>query len=212
MTKMSPEPPQRSFQDALSAAQAGDQEAINDLFTWFYPRVRQIVHKSLATDLRQGRGWLAARFSTGDVVQEVFWSVLGNLKSFGGDTEHAFVGYLSMVVRNRIIDAVRHHQAEMRDGRRGAPELHESQHSSPVATPLDEALLTEDAERYQEALQGFPEREQLLLRARFEESATFEELAEQLGYSHEASARRAFYGAMAKLTVSLKRGARGGDQ
>lgn len=211
MCKMSPEPPQRSFQDALSAAQAGDQEAINDLFTWFYPRVRQIVHKSLATDLRDGRGWLSARFSTGDVVQEVFWSVLGNLKSFGGDTEGAFIGYLSMVVRNRIIDAVRYHQAGMRDGRLAAPEPHEGQHSSTAATPLDAALLSEDAERYQAALRELSERTQLLLRARFEDSATFEELAEQLGYSHEASARRAFYSAMAKLTVSLKRDQDMGD-
>lgn len=201
---MEPDDPKSPFLGALVLAQGGDQDAINDLFTMFYPRVRQIVHKSLATDLRRGRSWLTMRFSTGDVVQEVFWSVLRNLKDFGGNTEQAFIGYLAMVVRNRIIDAIRHHEAEMRDGRRGAEGLEAELHEQPGASPLDQAVSAESAERYRAALAEFPDREQLLLRARFEETATFEELAEQLGYSSEAAARRAFYGATARLSLILK--------
>ncbi|MEM8712696.1 MAG: sigma-70 family RNA polymerase sigma factor [Planctomycetota bacterium] len=196
--------PDWSFEESLAAAQAGDQQAMNDLFGAFYPRVRQIVHRSLATDLRQGRGWLASRFSTGDVVQEVFWSVLGDLKAFGGKSERAFVGFLAMVIRNRIIDAIRYHEAERRDGRRRGENLDEALHSSEEATPLEAVVSLEQSERYQEALAEFPEREQLLLRARLEDTATFEELAVQLGYSHESSARRAYYAAMARLTIRLR--------
>lgn len=208
---MSTPSPNRTFQETLAVARAGDKEAINELFASFYPQVHRAVHMSLATDLRQGRDWLASRFSTGDVVQEIFCSVLGNLNSFGGSTEQAFTGYLSMVIRNRIIDAVRYHEAERRDGRRTGHELKPELHPSINVAPIDEALTNENAELYQSALLALDERERLLVRARFEDTATFQELSERLGYANEAAARRAFHGTVAKLSTRLK-GENGGGE
>lgn len=201
---MDAELPDETFQATLIAAKAGDTVAMNELFELFYPRVRSQVHKSLALDLRNNRPWLTARFSTGDVVQEVFRSVLGDLNAFGGTTEYAFAGYLTMVVRNRIIDAIRFHEAARRDGRRGAASVPEHDHPSDAAGPASEAASAEQVDRFHEVLATFPEREQLLLRARFEESATFAELTEQLGYSSESTARRAYFAAQAKLAVQLR--------
>ncbi|QDV09589.1 RNA polymerase sigma factor [Planctomycetes bacterium Poly30] len=201
---MDAEEPDRNFAATLVAAKAGDSSAVNELFQLFYPRVKSLVHKSLALDLRNSRPWLTARFSTGDVVQEVFRSVLGDLSSFGGTTEKAFTGYLTMVVRNRIIDAIRFHEADRRDGRRGAAPLPEDEHPSDAAGPVSEVANAEEIDRFHEALAGFPEREQLLLRARFEETASFAELTEQLGYPSESTARRAYFAAQAKLAVQLR--------
>lgn len=205
LTILKPTDPKSStFEATLTAAKGGDQDSINALFAQFYQQVRRMVHHSLATDLRRSRPWLAAKFSTGDVVQEVFRSVLDDLESFGGHTERAFAGYLTMVVRNRIIDAIRFHEAERRDGRRSVAPVHDDVHVSGEANPTDEAAGLEALERFHAALAEFPERERLLLRARFEGTASFAELADQLGFSSVYSVRRAFFAAQATLSVRLR--------
>lgn len=192
------------FRASLAAARAGEGWALDALAKRFYPTVERIVHHRLATDLRSSRPWLTARFSTGDVVQEVFQGVLRDLGAFAGDTEEAFVGYLAMVVRNRIIDAVRFHEADRRDGRRSTSTPDDLDFEAAVEDPARAVATREEVARLFEALQHFAPREQLLLRARIEGVASFSELAAQLGYGSESAARRAFYGAQARLTLLLK--------
>ncbi|HTF87407.1 MAG TPA: sigma-70 family RNA polymerase sigma factor [Planctomycetota bacterium] len=192
------------FVAALEAARRGDAEALEILTERFYPTVQRLVHHRLEQDLRRSRPWLTSRFSTGDVVQDVFIGVLRDLDAFAGDNEGAFVGYLAMVVRNRIIDAVRFHEAECRDGRRLGALDNLVDLAGPTSDPASEAASAEQMERVRLALKGFEPREQLLLRARLENLATFSELADQLGFSTESGARRAFYAAQARLALALK--------
>lgn len=205
-----PEHEGQPFAATLELAQRGDREAMDALVKQFLPQVRNLVHHSLATDLRNNRPWLTARFSTGDVVQEVFHGVLSDIHAFAGRTERAFAGYLSMVVRNRIIDAIRFHEAERRDGRLGVQSADYDEHSSREGEPSDAASDREEMERLYESLATLPEREQLLLRARFEETASFPELCENLGYSSVSATRRAYFSAHARLAVAL-RGEPGSD-
>lgn len=191
------------FLELISEARAGSAEALNTLFEAFYPVVQRMVHKSLARDMRGSRPWLAARFSTGDVVQEVFRSVLADLGSFAGTNEGAFVGYLSMVVRNRLVDAIRFHEAERRDGRRTDSATGTWGPSRSLENPAQEASTAEELARMHHALAQFPEREGLLLRARFEGVESFKNLGEQLGYGSETATRRAFYAARARLAILL---------
>ncbi|MCP3915942.1 MAG: sigma-70 family RNA polymerase sigma factor [bacterium] len=195
--------PARTFGQTLQAARAGDGAALAELTERFYPTVQRLVHARLGRDLRSTRPWLAARFSTGDVVQDVFHGVLRDLDAFGGDSERAFVGYLSMVVRNRIIDAVRFHESERRDGRRGGRAQDPLDAPATLADPAAEVASREQHERVRVALAALTPRDQLLLRGRVEELATFAELAEQLGYEDESGARRAFYAAQARLALAL---------
>ncbi|MEM1452176.1 MAG: sigma-70 family RNA polymerase sigma factor [Planctomycetota bacterium] len=192
-----------AFARRLERARNGDAEAVDELFRDHYEEVRRTVHRNLERDLRAHHPWLGARFSTGDIVQEVFRSVLGELSSFEGRTERAFVGYLSMVVRNRLIDALRFHQADRRDGRRlqhGVEQRGLSDRAEPAA---DAAEWSESWLRVTKALATLPEREQLLLRARLEQNTSFRELADQLGYSSRFAARRAFYAAQARLLMVM---------
>jgi RNA polymerase sigma factor (sigma-70 family) len=193
----------RSFLELISHAKGADPEALDALFDRFYPLVRRMVHESLARDLRAGRPWLAARFSTGDVVQEVFRSVLKDISAFAGRTEESFAGYLAMVVRNRLIDSVRFHEAERRDGRRGATATSARGLESGSDDPAALAAVSDELARLHAALAQFEERERLLLRARFEGVESFQNLAEQLGYGSESAARRAFYAAQARLAILL---------
>lgn len=191
------------FLRTLDRARAGDGEALGWIVERFLPQVRSRVHGSLEFDLRNSRPWLLARFSTGDIVQEVFHGVLSELGSFRGRSERAFAGYLAMVVRNRIIDAVRFHEAERRDGRRGSPLAEVADHKSATADPAGEVASAEEHAKLNAALAKLPERERLLLRARFEESASFRELCDRLGYSSVSATRRAYFAAQAELALEV---------
>ncbi len=194
----------RPFTSARDRARSGEKEALDELVRRFYPAVEALVHHRLATDLRQGRPWLHARFSTGDVVQTVFQSVLLDVGAFQGKTEESFVGYLAAVVHNRIIDALRFHEAAQRDGRRGSQMPTGFDSAGTEVDPADSAMSAEGLVRLHTALACFGPREQHLLRARIDGVASFLELAEQLGYGSESAARRAFFDAQARLVVLLK--------
>ena len=192
-----------AFAQLLASARRGEQHSIDELFRRFYGRVEQFVHVALARDLRAKRPWISARFSTGDVVQEVFRSVLTDLDGFRGRNGEAFFGYLSTVVRNRLLDLLRFHEADRRDGRR-TQEADDDQ-ISPDRGPATDALAAERRAIFADVLRGFGEREQALLRGRIQHDRGFRELTAELGFSSMSAAQRAFYSAQAQLVLRLKR-------
>ncbi len=198
--------PAPEFLATLAAARGGDRVAIDFLVERYYPRVQETVHRDLSRDLRCSRPWLTARFSTGDVVQDVFRSLLSDLSNFQGQTESAFCGYLAMIIRNRLLDAIRFHEAAQRDGRESSALEGRPEPSTEGSGPATMAGDSEAADRLEQALNSLPEKERLLLRARIEQSTQFVVLAERLGYSSKWAARRAFYAAQSKVLVFLGRG------
>ncbi len=190
------------FLQQVAAAREGHESALNALFDRFYPMVRDMVHRALAADLRLKRPWIAPMFSTGDVVQEVFMSVLRDLESFAGTSEGAFVNYLASVTKNRLIDAVRFHEAVRRDCRR-VGSVHDLELPQRERDPADHAVTAEEVARFCSVLTSFPTRERLLLRERIERNTTYAELAEELAYPSADSARKAFYAAQARLLMRL---------
>ncbi|MFK7739664.1 MAG: RNA polymerase sigma factor [Planctomycetota bacterium] len=195
--------PDMDFEDVLAAARRGESSALDELFRRYYSRVEQFVHVALARDFRPKRPWISARFSTGDVVQEVFRSVLSDLQGFRGSDGEAFFGYLSTVVRNRLMDLLRFHEAAKRDGWR--TERHATSDVSHAAGPETDAVAAERRALFAEVLRTFPDRERRLLRGRIIDKAEFKELASHLGYSSLTSTRRAFYEAHAQLVLRLRR-------
>lgn len=195
-----------AFIATLERARAGEQSALDEITARFYGRVEETVHQRLTVDLRVGRPWLASRFSTGDIVHDVFDSVIRDLDSFFGRTEDAFCGYLAMVVRNRIIDSIRYHEAACRDGRRALSFKEEIDvlNDDTIADPAEFAARVEALQMLEQSLAELDERERLLVRARFEGVASFVELADQLGYGSESTARRAYFDAQAQLALRLK--------
>ncbi|MFT7670440.1 MAG: RNA polymerase sigma factor (sigma-70 family) [Planctomycetota bacterium] len=195
--------PSSEFAVTLAAARQGDKAAIEFLVERYYLRVQKTVHEDLSRDLRRSRPWLTSRFSTGDVVHEVFRSLLNDLSRFEGKTEIAFCGYLAMIIRNRLLDAIRFHEAAQRDGRRSAAWSILRDFDTSDCGPVDNAAIAESAATLQKVLESLPEKERLLLRARIEQGTQFVVLAERLGYPSKWAARRAFYAVQSKVLILM---------
>jgi len=192
------------FQSALAAARNGDARALDSLFDRFYPQVKRMVHRSLTADLRDKRPWLVSAFSTGDVVQEVFRHVVRDFDSFAGTSEAAFVSYLATLIKNRLVDAIRFHEAVRRDRRRLRPAVDGRDVESGTRQPAERLAAVEDLERFCGVLLSFPTRERTLLRTRLETGGTFAELADSCGYPSADAARKAFYTAQSRLLLRLR--------
>jgi len=196
------------LQELVDAVARGDEAAQRELIERFYPRVQKIVHHQLEQDFRKRHRWILPLFSTRDIVQEVFSDVLLGLRDCEFETEEALVAYLSTMVRNRLLDAVRFHEAGKRDSRRSESEpergIDAVAADTSAATPALAAALAEQASTLQEVLDTFPERHRALLRLRMIDEETFPAIAEQLGYASPETARQSFLDVQAKLLVRLR--------
>lgn len=193
---------------AIAAAAAGDRAAQDEVVARCYPHVQRLVHRDLDRDFRRNHGWILPLFSTHDVVHEVLVAVVADLRDTSFDGPAKFHAYLGTLVRHRLLDAVRHHEAARRDRRRQAAEptagLAAVAPDGREATPTLAASLGERAEIVRAALQELPERQRRVLELRLLEEATFPAIATALGYASEETARQAFRDAQARLLVKLR--------
>ena len=150
-------------------------------------------------------------------MQEVFLSVVDHqLEGFVGTSEEDFVQYLNAIIKHRLIDAVRYHEASRRDARRqlDQPTTEERPSVQPAAedaTPSLAASLGEQLSAYEGVLASLSEKERQLVRRRMEEEEPFADIAEALDIGSADAARQAFRSAKARLLVRLRaRGLGGG--
>lgn len=196
------------LQELVTGAAQGQPEAQNELITRFYPRVQSIVHRQLEQDFRKRHRWILPLFSTRDIVQEVFAGVIQRLEDCDFPDEDALVAYLSTMVRNRLLDAVRFHEAGRRDSRRRESEpergIDSIKADTSGETPELAAALAEQAELVRTVLDEFSERHRELLKLRLSEDQSYPAIAEQLGYASAETARQSFLDAQARLLVKLR--------
>jgi RNA polymerase sigma factor (sigma-70 family) len=210
---MAATPPLR---DLVSRAIAGDDPAREEILRTFLPRVRDTVHRQLELDFRRKHPWILPMFSTGDIVQEVLAGVVRDLEHIEAEDEEAFSRYLSTLVRNRLLDAVRHCEAARRDRRRHVQQDTQGGPPEPnrpaTPAPPHAAMLGEQVHIFQEVLETFSQRHRDLLLMRLRDQEPFEAIAQQLGYASRRSARMAFVDAQSKLLLKLRaRGLRGSE-
>lgn len=186
----------------------GDAAARAELVQRFYPRVQTAVHRQLQGDFRQRHRWILPLFSTRDVVQDVFAQVVDGLDGCDFPDEDAFLGYLSTMVRNRLLDAVRFHEAKKRDARRDArdtdAEVTVDRPDERQVVPALAAQLAEQAAVLRAVLEELPERQRALVTMRIVDEETFPTIASRLGYASAETARQAFVEAQARLLVKLR--------
>jgi RNA polymerase sigma factor (sigma-70 family) len=191
------------FAAVLRRAQAGDRGALEVLLERFYPRVQRAVHRRLERDFRAHHRWIAPLFSTGDVVQEVFLGIVRSLHQLAGSDEDSFVRYLTCAVRNRLVDAIRHHGAAVRDARRDRepPAEDPPDRSNPV---LALAVAERDA-LYRAIVGTLAIRQQRLIELRWEDGLDFARIARILAFPTADAARKAHAKARALLLARLQR-------
>ncbi len=195
------------LQAAIVAAAAGDAPAQERVVALCYDDVKQIVHRDLQGDFRQRHRWIMPLFSTHDVVHEVLIAVVRDLADTQFEGSGKFFAYLGTLVRHRLLDAVRFHEAARRDGRKLQAEPTQGLAvvgDNREATPTLAASLGERAGLVRDALAELAERPRRLLELRLLEDATFPQIREALGYASDETARQAFHDAQARLLVKLR--------
>ncbi|MGB3965838.1 MAG: ECF-type sigma factor, partial [Planctomycetota bacterium] len=110
------------LQAAIAAAATGDAVAQERVVAACHADVARLVHRDLERDFRQKHRWMLPLFSTHDVVQEVLIAVVRDLADTQFAGKEPFFAYLGTLVRHRLLDAVRCHEAARRDGRRQVAE------------------------------------------------------------------------------------------
>ncbi|MEZ6037956.1 MAG: sigma-70 family RNA polymerase sigma factor [Planctomycetota bacterium] len=192
----------------IVAAAGGDATAQTAVVGACYEHVRRLVHRDLEQDFRKRHKWILPLFSTHDVVHEVLTAVVKDLTDTSFDGPERFFAYLGTLVRHRLLDAVRFHEAARRDGRKQVAEptagIGQVAANAREQTPTMAASLGERAGLVRDALQELPERQRRLLELRLLEDATFPQIRDALGYSSDETARQAFHDAQARLLVKLR--------
>jgi RNA polymerase sigma-70 factor (ECF subfamily) len=183
-----PGDPERSV-DLLQMAQAGDEQACNDLLARYLPRLERWASRRLPLGVR-------TMLDTGDIVQEAVIGALRHLDRIEVRSEKTFEHYLRRAIRNRIIDAYRR-------PRRMRQEVDEA---LPAAGPsaLDEVIGHEALERYESALEELSEGDCQLIVMHAELGMDAGQIAEELGKTSSA-ARMALGRALKRLAVAMQR-------
>lgn len=156
--------------ELIRRAQAGDQEALQELVLAVLPTVTALV--------RGGAPWVD---SVEDAVQEVVLRVLVHLRSLRDPGK--FGRYVNQVTRNYLRDLLRR--------RRSAVPLTESV-EAPGSDPFTEAAHREEAAQVHRAIAQLSELDRQVVLLRHWAGARYEEIAEVLGLSVSAVQSRLF--------------------
>src|SRR5437667_9982205 len=97
--------------DLLQRARAGDQAALNEIFT----RHRERLHRMV--EIRLDRR-LQARIDASDVIQDAYLDVVARLEEYLREPRFPLFLWLRLVVGERLMKLHRHHLGtQMRDAR-----------------------------------------------------------------------------------------------
>jgi RNA polymerase sigma-70 factor (ECF subfamily) len=194
MKNEDPEPSVESSVDLIERARAGDASALDTLMARHLPRLRRWASGRLPR-------WARDVADTQDLVQDTLLRTFKRIDTFESRGEGALQAYLRQGVLNRIRDEYR------RAGRRPAPVELDSQAADPAASPLEEAIGRQAAERYEAALRRLRPGDREAIIARIEMGFTHEELASVLNKPSANAARMALERALLRLAVEMGRDA-----
>lgn len=197
--------------ELVRRSQAGEQEALDELFTRYYDRVHRIVHVRLGAKIR-------LRAESIDIVQEVFAEALLDLDRFEMREPASLIRWLAKIAEHRISTAAKRVNAQKQDPRRETPLLAPASEGGagfdPAAesTQPPERLLRDERERLvDDCVAELPSdwREVLILRDY--EGGSWAYVAEQLGRS-EGAAQMLHKRARESLREALVRRGLGGPR
>ena len=174
----------------LLKAQAGDNDALNQLLTRYLPRLQRWARGKLPWGLR-------TMLDTGDLVQDAVVNALPHLDKLEIRTERALFYYLQRAVKNHVIDLQK--RARRRPARAEMPECF------PAAgiSPQEAAIGAEELERYERALASMKNDDRQAIVLRVDRGLAYEEIATQLGKPSADAARMAVTRAIVRLAARM---------
>lgn len=174
----------------LTRAQAGDAQALDDLFARYLPNLRKWASGRLPR-------WARDVADTPDLVQEVLLETFKRIEGFEHRGEGALRAYLRQAVMNRIRDELR------RAGRHPKRVEFDERLPDRGLSPLEAAVGIQAIEQYEAALQRLSEGDRELVIARVEMGMTYAELAAATGKPSPNAARMAVSRALLRLAEDL---------
>lgn len=177
----------------VGRAQAGDAEALNDLFSRHVPLLSRWARGRLPA-------WARDVADTHDLVQETVLQTFKNMRGFEPRGKGALRAYLQQALLNRIRNEIR------RVSRRPSIGALDEQAASDESSPLQLAIRHQQHERYEAALSRLKDSERELIVARLELGMTYQEMAEALGKPSWNAARMAVVRALIHLASEVKSG------
>lgn len=182
--------------ELVQRARAGDEAALNALFSRYEARLRRWAHRRLPP---QARG--AA--DTQDLVQMALLRVFNRLEHFEPRHAGAFRDYVWTTLWNCIRDLARQHK------RRGPSEpLSDSAHVTDAPSPLEHAIGAEMLDAYEAAMERLDPDEREALIMRVELGLSHAEVAEALGKPSAAAAHMTVSRALVRLAKEMANGKR----
>lgn len=175
--------------DLIARAQAGDEDALNDLCAYHLPRLQKWAHNRLPP-------WARGSLDTDDLVQDTFAHVMRRLRFFEPRHEGAFEGYLRQALLNRVRDQLRWVQ------RRPTQTL-EIDYPANGPSPMEQAIGGEAHERYRIALQRLRPAARNAIIARVELGLAYKDVARRLRKPTIAAAHVAVSRALVQLAKEM---------
>jgi RNA polymerase sigma factor (sigma-70 family) len=176
--------------ELLTRVRAGDLSARDRLIARCLPSLRRWARGRLPVFARD-------MLDTDDLVQETVVAALGHVNRFEARREGALQAYLRQALANRIKDVIRYRSRRPRQ-----TELPESA-AAEGASPLEEAIGRENAERYEAAMLRLRDVDREAIVARIELRYSYEELAVALGKPSADAARMAVTRAVYRLAHEI---------
>jgi RNA polymerase sigma-70 factor (ECF subfamily) len=178
--------------DLLARAQAGDEQALNQLFERHIPVLKRWASGRLPR-------WARQIADTSDLIQETVIATLRNLPDFQPRGEGDLQAYLRSALINRVRNEIRRALV------RPVPGELDSQLAHDGTSPLEAAIGGQTLERYETALARLSEEDREAIVTRVEFGMTFAEVAEVLGKPSADAARMAVVRALLKLEKGMER-------
>lgn len=182
----------------LRAARDGSPEALGQLYERCAGRLLAIIRLRMGRDLR-------ARLESRDILQNTLLKSFQRLDQFEGGDLASLMAWLARIAENEIRDQADFQHRQRRDVA-AAVSIDDSQAPALVArvrSALSQAILSEDGERLEQALESIEAdyREVIVLR-KFEELG-FREIGARMGRSEDAC-RMLLARALTALTLTMR--------
>lgn len=176
----------------VTRARNGDEQALEELWARYLPRLRRWAHGRLPT-------WARGAVDTHDLAQDTLSHVVQRLATFKPQHDAAFQAYLRQALMNRVRDTIRQAQ------RRPAGDPLDTGQPSGSPSPLEEAIGQQALERYEIALQRLKPADREAIIVRIEMGLSYAEAAEALGKASPAAAHMAVSRALVRLAGEMSK-------
>jgi RNA polymerase sigma-70 factor, ECF subfamily len=160
------------------------QDALGHLLEFYRPYLLRLAEAWTESDLRP-------RFSASDAVQESLLAAATAFDRFQGTTEREFRKWLVTILRHQLVDGRRLHKgAEKRNLHRDQPLASDVQPAVVGGDSVEQVETQEAIERLLCAIEQLPEAQRKVVRARYLQGLSFEEIASRQSVSREWVRRR----------------------